>query len=164
MGKKSIKKNKNIYQRTREELNLTREQASELLEYISSDRIEKIESEKTIPHPQEVLTMAKCYKKPELCNYYCSHICAIGEKTVPEIQMKEIAQITLDVISSLNSMYKYKDRFIEIAVDGKITKDEYKDFKDIHTQLDNLAISIDTLKLWIDKNVLDGNIVEGFEE
>ncbi len=38
MGKKSVKKNKNIYQICREGLELTRERASELLETISADR------------------------------------------------------------------------------------------------------------------------------
>ena len=44
MGRKSTKENKNIYQISREAVSLTREAASELLEYISADRIEKIES------------------------------------------------------------------------------------------------------------------------
>ena len=46
MGKRSIKENKNIYQTSRECLSLTREKASELMQYISADRIEKIESKK----------------------------------------------------------------------------------------------------------------------
>ncbi len=41
MGRKSTKQNKNIYQTSREAVNLTREGAAELLEFISSDRIEK---------------------------------------------------------------------------------------------------------------------------
>ena len=59
MGKKSTKENKNIYQLNRERLELTREKASELLESVTSDRIEKIESGKSLPHPDEVLAMAK---------------------------------------------------------------------------------------------------------
>ena len=42
MGRKSTKENKNIYQITREEVDLTREEASELKDFVSSDRIEKI--------------------------------------------------------------------------------------------------------------------------
>ena len=42
MGRKSAKENKNIYQILREERNLTREKASELLDTISSEKIEKI--------------------------------------------------------------------------------------------------------------------------
>ena len=78
MGRKSVKENKTVYQQAREQMNLTREAASELLGYISADRIEKIENEKTIARPEEVVTMSQCYKKPELCNYYCSRECPIA--------------------------------------------------------------------------------------
>ena len=58
MGRKSTKQNKNIYQTSREEAGFTRESAAEILEFISSDRIEKIESERSLPHPDEILAMA----------------------------------------------------------------------------------------------------------
>ena len=64
MARVSTRENKNIYQLTRENLKLTRETASELLESIPPERIEKIENERSFPHPDEVLTMAEKYKKP----------------------------------------------------------------------------------------------------
>ena len=51
MGRASIKENKNRYQLIREELGLSRERASELLEIISAERLEKIENERSDPHP-----------------------------------------------------------------------------------------------------------------
>ena len=63
MGRTSTKENKNSYQLAREELGLTREKASELLETIAPERIEKIENERTLPRPDEVLTMAEKYKR-----------------------------------------------------------------------------------------------------
>ena len=48
MGKKSVKENKNIYQICREQQELTREAAADLMQYISDDRIEKIESQNLI--------------------------------------------------------------------------------------------------------------------
>ena len=77
MARVSTKENKNIYQITREGLKLTREAASELLETIAPERIEKIENERTMPHPDEVLVMAQKYKQPSLCNYYCANQCSI---------------------------------------------------------------------------------------
>ena len=68
MARTSTKENKNIYHLTREALRLTRETASELLETISPERIEKFENERSLPHPDEVLTMAEKYKQPSLCN------------------------------------------------------------------------------------------------
>ena len=158
MGKRSIKENKNVYQLAREELNLTREQASDLLEYITSDRIEKIESEKSIPHPEEVLKMSECYKKPELCNYYCTHECAIGEKYVTPVETKDLSDITIGVIAALNRLNKEKERFIEIVEDGKITIDEHKDFKLIKRELDKISKDVSNLRLWLDKNINEGNI------
>lgn len=158
MGRKSIKVNKNIYQISREEQDLTRERASDLLKYISPDRIEKIESEKSMPHPDEVIAMAECYKKPALCNYYCSHECPIGIKSVPEIEPKDLSQITLEMISTLNKLYKEKDRLIDITVDGAITNDEIRDFKSIRTTLDNMSATIASLNLWLDTTIASGKI------
>jgi hypothetical protein len=59
MPKISTKENKNEYFKRREELKLTRDQASELLEAIPADRIEKIENERVWPRPDEVKLMAE---------------------------------------------------------------------------------------------------------
>lgn len=137
MGKASTKENKNRYFQTREELGLTRAEASELLEVISEDRVEKIENERIAPQPYDVLAMARAYKKPSLCNYYCSHECPIGQEYVPEVEVKELSSIVLEMLASLNSVQKQKDRLIEIAADGKITGDEIEDF--IHIQPRSLS-------------------------
>ena len=160
MGRKSTKENKNIYQLSREEANLTREAAAEELEFISSDRIEKIESEKSLPHPDEILAMADCYKNPALCNYYCSHECPIGQEYVPEVTFKELSQITLEMLASLNSLEKEKNRLIEITVDGVISDDEKKDFEKIQEQLAQISLAIDSLELWVQKAIVDGKITE----
>lgn len=124
MGKASTKENKNRYFQAREDLGLTRAEASELLEVISEDRVEKIENERIAPQPYDVLAMARAYKKPSLCNYYCSHECPIGQEYVHEVEVKELSSIVLEMLASLNSVHKQKDRLIEIATDGKITGDE----------------------------------------
>lgn len=160
MGRKSTKENKNIYQISRETMELTRDGAAELLEFISADRIEKIESEKSIPHPDEILAMADCYKNPSLCNYYCSHECPIGQEYVPEVKIKELSQITLELLASLNSLEKEKTRLIEITVDGVISDDEMKDFEKIQEQLSEVSLVIDTLQLWVQKAIADGKISE----
>ena len=55
---------KTVQNRLDRVLGLTREKASELLETIAPERIEKIENERTVPRPDEVLTMAEKYKAP----------------------------------------------------------------------------------------------------
>ena len=158
MGRKSTKENKNIYQISREEAGFTREAAAEALEFISSDRIEKIESEKSLPHPDEILAMADCYKNPTLCNYYCSHECPIGQEYVPEVKLKDLSQITLEMLASLNSLEKEKTRLIEITVDGVISDDEKEDFERIQNQLAQIAMAVDSLQLWVQKAIVDGKI------
>lgn len=158
MGRKSTKENKNIYQTSREDMNYSRETAAEKMGFISSDRIEKIEHEKTLPHPEEVLAMADCYKNPLLCNYFCSHECPIGIEYVPEIQAKELSQITLEMLATLNKLTHQKERFIEITVDGELTEDELPDFMKIKDELGKMALIIDSLNLWLDQTIMSGKI------
>lgn len=158
MGRKSTKENKNIYQTSREDMNYSREAAAEKMEFISSDRIEKIENEKSLPHPEEVLAMAECYKNPLLCNYFCSHECPIGIEHVPEIKVKELSQITLEMLATINKLFRQKERLIEITVDGELTNEELPDFLQIKDELEKMALAIDSLNLWISSTIASGKI------
>ena len=158
MGRVSTKENKNKYQLAREELGLSREKASDLLEVIPPERIEKIENERSLPHPDEVLVMSQKYKKPSLCNYYCSNECPIGKEYVPEVQIKELSAIVIEMLASLNSVNKTKDRLIEIAADGVISDDEIDDFIHIQEELERISITVETLQLWAEKMLANGII------
>ncbi len=158
MGRISTKKNKNIYQISREELGLSREKASELLEVIPPERIERIENEKSPPHPEEVIIMADKYKMLNLCNYYCSNECPIGKIYIPEVKIKDLSQIVLEMLASLNSMNKKKERLIEITADGLIEEDEIKDFIHIQDELEKISITVETLKLWSEQMIANNEI------
>jgi len=160
MARVSTKENKNIYQLTREGLKLSREAASELLESIPPERIEKIENERSLPHPDEVLVMSDKYKQPSLCNYYCANQCPIGKEYVPEIKVKDLSQIVLEMLASLNAMGKQKDRLIEITADGKISGDELEDFIFIQEELERISITVETLQLWSERMLATGVIDE----
>ena len=160
MARVSTKENKNIYQLTREGLKLSREAASELLESIPPERIEKIENERSLPHPDEVLVMSDKYMQPSLCNYYCANQCPIGQEYVPEIKVKDLSQIVLEMLASLNSVSKQKDRLIEITADGKISGDELEDFIFIQEELERISITVETLQLWSERMIATGVIDE----
>lgn len=165
MGRASTKENKNKYQLIREELGLSREKASELLETIMPERIEKIESGKSLPRPDEVITMAEKYKRPSLCNYYCSNQCPIGQQYVPEVKIKELSSIVLEMLASLNSVNKKKDRLIEITADGKIDADEIDDFIYIQQELERISITVEAMQLWAERMLADGVIdAEAYKE
>ena len=102
--------------------------------------------------------MADCYKRPDLCNYYCSHKCEIGYRYVPEIEMSELSSIILETIASLDEINPLTGRLIQIARDGKITDDEIKDFAFISHKLDKVSVAIDSLNLWVNKTASENNI------
>jgi len=158
MGKVSVKENKKPYQMRREELGLSREKASELLGAIPSERIEKIENEKSLPHPDEVLAMSEAYKMPALCNYYCANECPIGKEYVPEVKVKDLSQIVLEMLSSLNAMHRKQERLIEITADGLIEGDEIKDFVHIQEELEKISITVETLQLWSEQMLANNQI------
>ncbi len=165
MPKTSTRENKNAYFLKREELGLTREQASEMLVTIASDRIEKIENERLIPRPDEIVTMADTYKAPDLCNYYCVNQCPIGKKYVPEVKIKDLTQIILKMIDSLNEAQDSQRRLINITSDGMIDDDEIDDFVDIQEKLEKISIAVEALRLWSEQMKANGMIdMEKYEK
>ena len=88
-----------------------------------------------LPHPEEVLIMADKYKSPELCNYYCSNQCPIGQQYVPEIKMTELPQIIID-------------------------NDELDDFIYIQEELEKISVNVETLQLWSERMLASGAIDE----
>lgn len=158
MGRNSVKENKTKYQICREKLELSREKASELLGSVPPERIEKIENEKVIPHPDEVLAMADGYRMPALCNYYCANQCPVGQRYVPEIKAKDLSQIILEMVASLNSIHKKQERLIEITADGRIDSDEIADFNKIREELERISITVETLQLWTEQMAANGII------
>lgn len=158
MARMSTKENKNIYQQLREAQKWSREKASEEMEGIQADRIERIESGKSTAHPDEVVIMAEKYKAPHLCNYYCANECEIGKQYVPEVKMKDLTQIVLEMLSSLNTAKKKQERLIEITADGQIEKDEVEDFIDIQDELEKMSLTVESLRLWSEKMLAEGKI------
>ena len=157
MARISTKRNKTVYQQAREEMDLSREKASELT-CLEPYRIERIENEKMEETPWDVVAMAQAYKKPELCNYYCAKKCPIGEKFVPEVPIKELSQVVLELLASLNAMQKRKDLLIEITADGKIGEEELQDFVFIQQELEKISVTVETLQLWTQKMIATGKI------
>lgn len=157
MGRMSVKKDKNIYQLKREEMEFTREQASEATN-ISADKIEKIENRGIVPYPEEVLAMAEGYKEPALCNHYCSQECPIGRKYVPKINVTDLRQIILETVVSINNIQSKQQRIMEISVDNAINVDEIEDFIAIRNDLENLSLLVDTLQFWSEEMLAEGKI------
>ena len=74
---------------------------------------------------------------------------------MPELELKDLQSITLEVLNSLNRLQKKKDRLIEIAVDGVVHEDEQDDFRDILKELQSMSASASTLRLWLEQAAWD---------
>ena len=160
MGKASIKENKKIYQLIREENELTREAACELIDGMESYRLNKIENE-AIPTPDEVYNMSKAYKRPDLCSYYCANECRIGKETdVKELKIKDLSNIVLGMLNKLHTMDEKKEKLISISADGDVDDEELEDFYNIQEELKQMAELIETLKIWTNKMIYEGKIDE----
>lgn len=154
----SKRENKTVYQTRREALGWSRARAAEET-YISENRLEKIETGKTMAAPEDIVAMADAFNYPELCNYYCVNECAIGDKLdIPVTERKSLPTIVLEVLTTLNQLNKEKDRLIEIASDEQITEDEMNDFIRIHDNLENISATVDSLKLWLSDAISTGSI------
>ena len=150
MGKKSVRENKNVYQLAREEASLSREAAGERMVFVSADRIERIESGRSAPHPDEVLSMERCYRAPELSNYYCTHECPIGMKYEPEAKLRALPHTAMELLAALGETEKEKDRLIAIAADAQVTDDERAAFGEIVEKLTRLETAIRAMRIWIE--------------
>ncbi len=158
-----------IYKEIRKKHNLTRDdvcdKASLMDNPIQPERLERIENGKFPITPDEVMLLSEIYGEPTLCNHYCSKECPIGEKYVPEVKVKDLAQIVLEMLSSLNSMKKSQERLIEITADGMIDDDEIKDFVFIQKELERISITVETLQLWVEQMLADKKInIEKYNE
>lgn len=158
MPKKSSKIIKPLYMKVREDLGLTRDTASELIGAITADRLEKIENDRLKAKPDEILVMAKAYKSPQIINYYCTHDCDIGGKYIDEVKPKDLSQIAVETLNSLNRLNQVGDRLLEIVEDGEISPDEYEDFQTIKSNLDKMAQAVDSLQLWLNESAAKGKI------
>jgi predicted transcriptional regulator len=72
---------------------------------------------------------------------------------VPEIEVKDLSRIILEMLASLNSVETEKNRLIEITADGAITPDELKDFKTIQEKLEHISMTVEALQLWTEKMI-----------
>lgn len=151
-----------IYKKTRNEHDMTRDEVCDramlLNNPIQPERLERIENGKFRITPEEVMLLAEIYGEPTLCNHYCSKECPIGEKYVPEVKVKDLTQIVLEMLSSLNSMKKRQERFIEITADGIIEDDEIRDFVFIQKELEHISITVETLQLWVEQMLAEDKI------
>jgi len=161
MGKASVKKNKNIYQLIREELGLSRAEATERIPNdpsypgmpgVPEYKLVKIENGTATVQPADVVAMARRYNKPELRNYYCCNECEIGKIDTPAVVFDgSIHEILVNMAVVLKKVNHSKVRLMEILEDGKLSEDEQEDFDRIYDELEQISMTVEALQLWCEK-------------
>ncbi len=121
--------------------------------YIERTKLLAIESNDKIPDPDDVVSMAKVYDAPELCNYYCTKQCPIG-KGEPTLIYEDLNEISVRLMTALHMLQNANDTIYRILEDGRIDEDEKRDFANVIETLKKLSYSADSLELWAKKNGL----------
>ncbi len=146
-----------LYLSKRKSLGWSREYAAEQLG-ISDDKLERIENEKQLPNPQDVLIMSDVYQAPELCNYYCSRDCEIGRRYVPEVADSELPGIILKLMASIYEVENVEKLLVKITADDKIDDSEVDDLVLAQYRLEQLSIMIEALQLCVERKIDKGEI------
>ena len=162
----------NYYIQIRKKHGYSRDKASELMDTISPEKLEKIENGKQEANPADIMEMADAYQEPAIRNYYCAHDCPMGKFFVPEIKLKELEVTVLHMLSSLNSMNAMKERLIDISKDGRIDDHEIGDFVRMQKELERITLAADSMMLWTETMMNMGAInmekynelIESYEE
>ena len=159
MGNGSMKDNQNTYFRARKEAALSNEKlnsrngSAELLGVSPSTLADyELGLTKVVP-VDKVALMADLYNCPELKNEYCKCICPIG-KTMPiAIRSRGIEGTVLRFIQEFNkeNISQIIKSLIEIASDEEVSKDKKKELEIIVGKMDELAIVISEVKLFVEK-------------
>lgn len=147
----------NRYKETRKGMDWSRETAADALG-MSDDKLERIENGKQLPTPQDVLRMSDIYKSPELCNYFCSRDCEIGQRYVPEVPESSLPGIILNLLDSVNSFENMENKLIQITADERIDNEEIPELLQIQQTLEQLSIMTEALQLCIEKKIDNGEI------
>jgi len=116
-------------------------------------RLARIELDTITPYPEEVIILADAYNAPELRNYYCTHQCPLGMRTVPPLEMLQLDRLTITILGALGTADDIKKTILSIVEDGRITEDEKPDMDRVVAELDRISKATGELKLWIEKNL-----------
>lgn len=136
---------RNIYQIARESTGFTQEKSSELLD-ISVDSLRAYEGGKRIPPDKIVIRMIEIYDTQYLAYQHLKTSAVIGQKYLPNIEIKELPVAILRLQKEVSDFINCKDLMIEIACDGIIDESERPQWNLIMKELDDVAEAIMALK------------------
>lgn len=103
---------------------------------------------KSIP-ADAVVMMADLYHAPQLKNLYCRQDCPIGRNLPLATELTNIEQITVRLLNSLDDdrVDDIKRTLLEIATDGKVSREEVLQIKAMMEPLQKIEQAISELRM-----------------
>lgn len=123
----------------------SREGASE---YLGMDRtrLSRIELDSQVPLPEDVLLMADLYRRPELCNHYCTRICPIGRKTMLPLIEGSLSEMAIKLYCAAHDMDEPAEKFLRMMADGKLDAMETEELAEIVPEIESFT---NVLQSWL---------------
>lgn len=157
MGQNPTKAAGNIYCQKRKEaakfndrLN-SREGASEALG-VSPSTLADYELGITKVVPVDVIMrMSDIYNAPEILPYYCHEVCPLGDKCMPDTELKPLDRAALQFLAAIRSGESAGNQLLTILADGEISPDEFPRLKECLEPLDQIVLTISELRLRVKK-------------
>lgn len=140
-----VQEYRNIYQIAREGKGLTQEKASELMD-ISVDSLRAYEGDRRVPPDRIVIKMIEIYDTQYLAYQHLKTSAEIGQKYLPNIEIKDLPLAILKLQKEVADFIKCKDLMIEITCDGEIDDNERPQWNRIMKELDDVVAAIMALK------------------
>ncbi|MFR7639082.1 helix-turn-helix transcriptional regulator [uncultured Allobaculum sp.] len=149
MGRKSLRSQKSIYQKSREKAGLTRKQASEKIVYLSENQLEKMERNKSAIDPRDVLAMEEAYGDYTLSSCHCAMHCAIGQKYDKAVELYSLAQIIVHAELAYTQLEGDRQRLLQLGAAKSITAEEAEFLKESSQRMKDLGQAGRELELWL---------------
>ena len=77
---------------------------------------------------------------------------------MPEVSVKDLRQIVLEMMVSLNSMQGKQNRLMEISIDNTVDDNQMEDFIEIQEELEKISVLVETLQFWSEEMLAEGKI------
>lgn len=130
----------------------SREGAAELLGMsVSAVSDAELGLTKIMPVDKAVL-MADLYKAPQLLKYYCNNECPIGGCGCLSEEVKSIEMVTVGILKQtrFNDLAQIREKLVDVASDGKISKEELDELDKVEDYLTELCKTISELKTLVE--------------
>lgn len=161
MSKYATKANENVFYLARSEAAkfndslASREGASEMLG-TDRTRLARIELGSQDPLPEDVLLMADLYRRPELCNHYCTKICPIGKKTMEPMVEGSLPELAIRSFFAAHDIDQPAEEFLKMMEDGKLDSKDKERLEKILPEIRKTVNVFNTLLVMLSKELERG--------